>query len=136
MYNDSAFCIEFSKLEVPEQALDGITWDWCVEKISLLSCYLHAGRLVPDSPADLSGLLYMYDELLAVNNADVSKMDHADIVGLIKSSGISIQLTVQQPEDVELIVRQQMVSLCACACCDSMGSEAEPVKVVKVGKSG
>ena len=51
----------------------------------------------------------MYDELLAVNNTDVSRMDHADIVGLIKSSGISIQLTVQQPEDIDLIVRQQMV---------------------------
>lgn len=51
----------------------------------------------------------MYDELLAVNNTDVSKMDHADIVGLIKSSGIAIQLTVQQPEDIDLIVRQQMV---------------------------
>ena len=53
----------------------------------------------------------MYDELLAVNNTDVSRMDHADIVGLIKSSGISIQLTVQQPEDIDLIVRQQMVKI-------------------------
>ena len=68
------------------------------------------GRLIPDSPADQSGLLFMYDELLAVNNTDVSQMDHADIVGLIKSSGISIQLTVQQPEDIDLIVRQQMVN--------------------------
>ena len=69
-----------------------------------------AGRLIPDSPADQSGLLFMYDELLAVNGHDVSTMDHADIVGLIKSSGINIQLTVQQPEDLDLIVRQQMVS--------------------------
>ena len=66
----------------------------------------------------------MYDELLAVNNHDVSRMDHADIVGLIKSSGINIQLTVQQPEDIELIVRQQMVRciiivmcLCQVMCC-------------------
>ena len=70
---------------------------------------MFVGRLIPDSPADQSGLLFMYDELLAVNNTDVSRMDHADIVGLIKSSGISIQLTVQQPEDIDLIVRQQMV---------------------------
>ena len=67
------------------------------------------GRLIPDSPADQSGLLFMYDELLTVNNTDVSKMDHADIVSLIKSSGINIQLTVQQPLDIEL-VRQQMVN--------------------------
>ena len=52
----------------------------------------------------------MYDELLTVNNTDVSKMDRADIVGLIKNSGINIQLTVQQPEDIELVVRQQMVN--------------------------
>ena len=65
--------------------------------------------MIPDSPADQSGLLFMYDELLAVNNTDVSWMDHADIVGLIKSSGTSIQLTVQQPEDIDLIIRQQMV---------------------------
>ena len=70
---------------------------------------MFVGRLIPDSPADQSGLLFMYDELLAVNNTDVSRMDHADIVGLIKSSGISIQLTVQQPEDIDLIIRQQMV---------------------------
>lgn len=75
----------------------------------LLKKLLFVGRLIPDSPADQSGLLFMYDELLAVNNTDVSRMDHADIVGLIKSSGISIQLTVQQPEDIDLIVRQQMV---------------------------
>ena len=71
--------------------------------------FVPLGRLIPDSPADQSGLLFMYDELLAVNNTDVSRMDHADIVGLIKSSGIDIQLTVQQPEDIDLIIRQQMV---------------------------
>ena len=75
----------------------------------LLKKLLFVGRLIPDSPADQSGLLFMYDELHPVNNTDVSRMDHADIVGLIKSSGISIQLTVQQPEDIDLIVRQQMV---------------------------
>lgn len=68
-----------------------------------------AGRLVPDSPAEKSGALYIYDELLAVNNQDVSRMDHGDIVGLIKSSGTSISLTIQQPEDIDAVVRQQVV---------------------------
>ena len=40
----------------------------------------------------------MYDEVLAVNGQDVSTMDHGDIVTLIKSSGTTIRLTVQQPE--------------------------------------
>ena len=43
-------------------------------------------------------VLYMYDELLAVNGRDVSRMDHGDIVSLIKGSGTTIQLTVQQSE--------------------------------------
>ena len=40
----------------------------------------------------------MYVELLAVNGRDVSRMDHGDIVSLIKGSGTTIQLTVQQSE--------------------------------------
>ena len=53
----------------------------------------------------------MYDELLAVNGTDVSQMDHGDIVALIKSSGLTIHLSVQQPEDLDLVNRQQMVTL-------------------------
>ena len=60
--------------------------------------YMCAGRLVPGSPAELCMQLYVNDELLAVNGQDVSHMDHSDIVSLIKSSGIAIHLTVQQPE--------------------------------------
>ena len=56
------------------------------------------GRLVPGSPAETCYLLHVDDELLAVNGQDVSQMDHSDIVSLIKSSGMSIHLTVQQPE--------------------------------------
>ena len=63
----------------------------------------HTGRLVPDSPAELCNQLYVYDELLAVNGQDVSQVDHGDIVNLIKSSGTSIHLTVQQPEGVWLL---------------------------------
>lgn len=65
--------------------------------------------MVSDSPAEKSNLLYMYDELLAVNGKDVSQMDHGDIVALIKSSGLIIHLSVQQPEDLDLVNRQQMV---------------------------
>lgn len=58
----------------------------------------YAGRLISDSPAEVCGQLYVYDEVLAVNGQDVSSMDHGDIVALIKSSGATIRLTVQQPE--------------------------------------
>ena len=57
-----------------------------------------AGRLIPDSPADQCGLLYVHDELLAVNGQDVSRNDHGDIVSLIKSSPTEIHLAVRQPE--------------------------------------
>ena len=50
------------------------------------------------SPAETCQQLYVNDELLAVNHQDVSQMDHSDIVSLIKNSGVSIHLTVQQPE--------------------------------------
>ena len=69
----------------------------------------HSGRLIPDSPADRSGKLYIYDELLAVNGTDVSSMDHGDIVTLIKASSTQIQLAIQQPEDLDAVTRQQMV---------------------------
>ena len=71
-----------------------------------------SGRLVPDSPADRSGQLYVYDELLAVNGKDVSKMDHGDIVSLIKASSTQIFLTVQQPLDLDKMqqAQQQPVS--------------------------
>ena len=59
---------------------------------------LSQGRLVPGSPAETCQLLYVSDELLAVNGQDVSQMDHSDIVSLIKSSGLTIYLTVQQPD--------------------------------------
>ena len=50
------------------------------------------------SPAETCQQLYINDELLAVNHQDVSQMDHSDIVSLIKNSGVSICLTVQQPK--------------------------------------
>ena len=72
---------------------------------------LTTGRLIPDSPADRCGQLYMYDELLAVNGQDVSQMDHGDIVTLIKASSTQIDLNVQQPEDLDAVTKQQMVRL-------------------------
>ena len=53
---------------------------------------------MPGSPAETCRLLHVNDELLAVNGQDVSQMDHSDIVSLIKSSGLAIHLTVQQPD--------------------------------------
>ena len=58
------------------------------------------GRMIPDSPAEKSSQLFIGDHLLAVNNQDVSSMDHGDIVGLIKRSGLNIRLLVQQPQGV------------------------------------
>ena len=72
---------------------------------------------MPDSPAERSGQLFIGDHLLAVNNQDVSNMDHGDIVGLIKRSGLSIRLLVQQPQSkynydcIEVMIDQIVLSL-------------------------
>ena len=46
----------------------------------------------------MCGQLQLYDELLMVNDVDVSQMDHGDIVQQIKNSSTSIKLVVQQPD--------------------------------------
>lgn len=45
-----------------------------------------------------------------MNGKDVSNMDHSDIVTLIKASSTQIELAVQQPEDLDAVTKQQMVS--------------------------
>ncbi|KAL5517751.1 hypothetical protein EMCRGX_G003360 [Ephydatia muelleri] len=66
-------------------------------------------RLVQGSPADQSGQLYQFDELISVNGQDVSRMDHSDVVTLIKASGTTITLEVQQKQDLELVKQQQLM---------------------------
>eukprot|EP00731_Ephydatia_muelleri_P003257 Em0001g3257a len=67
-------------------------------------------RLVQGSPADQSGQLYQFDELISVNGQDVSRMDHSDVVTLIKASGTTITLEVQQKQALFLCgVWEEMV---------------------------
>ena len=49
----------------------------------------------------------MYDELLAVNGANVSRMDHGEIMTLIKAASTQIKLSIQSGLDA--VTRQQMV---------------------------
>ena len=56
------------------------------------------GRLIAGSPAEMCGQLQLYDELLMVNDVEVSQMDHWDIVQLVEDSSTSIKLLVQQPD--------------------------------------
>ena len=88
-----------------------------------LECVTHTGRIVPESPAELCNQLYVDDELLAVNGRDVSRMDHADVVSVIKASGTTIQLTVQQPEGETHLMSLPCISMgfslsavCGCQC--------------------
>ena len=59
---------------------------------------MFVGQLIPGSPAEMCGQLQLYDELLMVNDVEVSQMDHWDIVQLMKDSSTSIKLLVQQPD--------------------------------------
>ena len=50
-----------------------------------------------NSPADKCGKLSIGDRILAVNNINITQMNHVDIVKLIKESGNSITLTIGPP---------------------------------------
>jgi len=86
-----------------------------------LECVTRTGRIIPESPAELCNQLYVDDELLAVNGRDVSRMDHAGVVSVIKASGTTIQLTVQQPVGETHLLSLPCISmgfcrLCVCVC--------------------
>ena len=86
-----------------------------------LECVTRTGRIIPESPAELCNQLYVDDELLAVNGRDVSRMDHAGVVSVIKASGTTIQLTVQQPVGETRLLSLPCISmgfclLCVCTC--------------------
>lgn len=71
----------------------------CITAYTCKVCFsLFLGRLIAGSPAEMCGQLQLYDELLMVNDVDVSQMDHGDIVQQIKNSSTSIKLVVQQPD--------------------------------------
>ena len=74
------------------------------------------GRLIAGSPAEQCGQLQLYDELLVVNDVDVSQMDHGDVVQQIKASGTSIKLVVQQPDGEWVCAIHVCIGLCTLVC--------------------
>ena len=52
------------------------------------------GTIIPNSPADQCGQLYINDRIVAVNNIDLTHMLHTDVVNLIKESGRTITLKI------------------------------------------
>lgn len=58
---------------------------------------LSVGRIIEGSPAERCGLLRVGDRIIAVNDVDISRMLHEDIVNLIKDSGYSVKLVVAPP---------------------------------------
>ncbi|XP_067928192.1 membrane-associated guanylate kinase, WW and PDZ domain-containing protein 2-like isoform X2 [Watersipora subatra] len=55
------------------------------------------GRIIEGSPAEKCGMLRVGDRIVAVNDVDISRMLHEDIVNLIKDSGYSVKLVVAPP---------------------------------------
>ncbi|XP_072026608.1 membrane-associated guanylate kinase, WW and PDZ domain-containing protein 2-like isoform X3 [Amphiura filiformis] len=57
------------------------------------------GRIIPGSPADRSPSVNVGDRLIAVNNIDITMLDHKDIVNIIKDTGSTVTLTIAAPEE-------------------------------------
>ncbi|PAV61127.1 hypothetical protein WR25_27285 [Diploscapter pachys] len=55
------------------------------------------GQITPGSPADLCGELKVGDRVIAVNGIDILNLSHSEIINLIKSSGLSVRLTIAAP---------------------------------------
>ncbi|PAV61137.1 hypothetical protein WR25_02526 [Diploscapter pachys] len=55
------------------------------------------GQITPGSPADLCGELRVGDRVVAVNGIDILNLSHSEIINLIKSSGLSVRLTIAAP---------------------------------------
>jgi C-terminal processing protease CtpA/Prc len=70
------------------------------------------GQVVPGSPADLCEGLNVGDLLLAVNGKDVTRLQHADIVEIVKRSGLRVTLTVAPGELVVLMISSLSVPGC------------------------
>ena len=56
-----------------------------------------SGQITPGSPADLCGELKVGDRVVAVNGIDILNLSHSEIINLIKSSGLSVRLTIAAP---------------------------------------
>ena len=65
--------------------------------VLLLARFSTLGRIIENSPAERCGRLKVGDKILAVNDVDISRMLHEDIVNLIKDSGYSVKLAVAPP---------------------------------------
>ena len=55
------------------------------------------GKIVENSPAERCKRLHVGDRILAVNDINITQMNHIEIVKLIKESGNSITLTIGPP---------------------------------------
>ena len=59
--------------------------------ISCNNCAL-IGRIIDNSPASRCGRLKVRDKIIAVNNVNITQMNHPDIVNMIKDSGLTLKL--------------------------------------------
>ena len=61
---------------------------------------MFVGRIIEGSPAERCSKLHVGDRILAVNNVDIMRMHHEDIVNIIKESGYQCTLTIGPPQGV------------------------------------
>lgn len=72
--------------------------------ISCGNCAL-IGRIIENSPAQRCQRLKVRDKIIAVNNVNITRMNHPDIVNMIKDSGLTLRLRILAADSytVELI---------------------------------
>ncbi|ELU17710.1 hypothetical protein CAPTEDRAFT_146207 [Capitella teleta] len=56
------------------------------------------GKIIEGSPAERCGNLRVGDRILAVNNINILRLHHEEIVNIIKDSGHSVTLTIGPPQ--------------------------------------
>jgi len=69
-----------------------------------------AGRIIDNSPAFNNGQIHLGDRVLAVNNVDITKLSHGDIVTMIKDSGSTVTLTIGPPNG-EFILKYNKIRI-------------------------
>lgn len=78
---------QFRFIQIDQNFFSGVCFNFCF-----------AGKIIEGSPAERCGNLRVGDRILAVNNINILRLHHEEIVNIIKDSGHSVTLTIGPPQ--------------------------------------